>query len=139
MLVKKEKEQENHVVAIKNKLYDNSALEESTQRSSMNEQFMSNSMYQNGEGQFSQEQLYPPPGRFRTDSAAKPFGIKKPGAGTRGFGGGGSVYTAENRSYMLPSLGQAEPFSQNYKSYRGLAPQSAHHSTNANIDPRYQS
>jgi len=59
MLVKKEKEQENHVVAIKNKLYDNSALEESTQRSSMNEQFMSNSMYQNGEGQFSQEQLYP--------------------------------------------------------------------------------
>lgn len=53
MSVKKEKEQENHVVAIKNKLYDNSALEESTQRSSMNEQFMSNSMYQNGEGQFS--------------------------------------------------------------------------------------
>ena len=29
-LVKKDKEQENHVVAIKNKLYDNSALELST-------------------------------------------------------------------------------------------------------------
>ena len=58
MQVKKEKESENHVVAIKNKLYDNSALEESTQRSSMNEQFMSNSMYNNKEGgQFSQEQF----------------------------------------------------------------------------------
>jgi hypothetical protein len=33
-LVKQEKVQENHVVAIKNKLYDNSALELSTQRSS---------------------------------------------------------------------------------------------------------
>lgn len=58
MQVKKEKESENHVVAIKNKLYDNSALEESTQRSSMNEQFMSNSMYNNKEGgQFPQEQF----------------------------------------------------------------------------------
>lgn len=33
-LVKQDKVQENHVVAIKNKLYDNSALELSTQRSS---------------------------------------------------------------------------------------------------------
>jgi len=100
MQVKKEKESENHVVAIKNKLYDNSALEESTQRSSMNEQFMSNSMYNNKEGgQFSQEQFaVQQAGRYRTDSAAKkPFGIKKPGQR------GGSVYTTnENRSYMLP-------------------------------------
>ena len=46
--VKKEKEQENHAVALKNKLYDNSALEVSTQRSSFiggNPGFMSNSMY----------------------------------------------------------------------------------------------
>lgn len=57
MLIKKEKEQENHVVAIKNKLYDNSALEESTQRSSMAEQYMSNSMYQAREAALSQEQL----------------------------------------------------------------------------------
>ena len=42
--VKKDKEQENHVVAIKNKLYDNSALEMSTQRSSVGPgNYMSNS------------------------------------------------------------------------------------------------
>lgn len=33
-LIKKDREQDNHVIAIKNKLYDNSALDESTQRSS---------------------------------------------------------------------------------------------------------
>jgi len=33
-MIKKDKEQENHIVAIKNKLYDNSGLERSTERSS---------------------------------------------------------------------------------------------------------
>ena len=33
--IKKDKEQDHHVVPIKNKLYDNSALEMSTQRSSI--------------------------------------------------------------------------------------------------------
>lgn len=32
--IKQDKVQENHVIAIKNKLYDNSALETSTQKSS---------------------------------------------------------------------------------------------------------
>ena len=47
--VKKERKEDNHVVALKNKLYDNSALEVSTQRSSFiggNPNFMSNSMYE---------------------------------------------------------------------------------------------
>ena len=70
---------------VKNKLYDNSALEMSTQRSSManggQPNYMSNSMYQQQDSQIMQEQQSVENNiraKYRTDSAQKPFGIKKP-------------------------------------------------------------
>lgn len=138
-MVKQDKVQENHVVAIKNKLYDNSALELSTQRSSFigagaaaglaasqfrpplgphAADFAEQSVH--GELNRSQQSTRRP---YRTDSASKPFGIRKPPGPQRN----GSVYTSNPRfaKHGLADMRapHGDTFTQNFKSYRGVAPQ----------------
>lgn len=135
-MVKQDKVQENHVVAIKNKLYDNSALELSTQRSSfmgpggvpgMTSQMIRQPVdgqdlaQQSLQGEFnrSQQSTKRP---YRTDSATKPFGIRRPPMQPRN----GSVYTSNpNVRFAKPErMGHhGDTFSANFKSYRGVAPQ----------------
>ena len=74
---------DDHNIEIKCRLYHNSALEESTQRSSIQGggqyNFASNSMYQQSPMGMSQTQDQSQlVGKYRTESAAKPFGIKRP-------------------------------------------------------------
>lgn len=125
--------QENHVVAIKNKLYDNSALEVSTQRSS----FMgagaaamatTSQIRPGAEGQElsiqgglggSQQSTKR---QYRTDSASKPYQIRKPPPPRNG-----SVYTSNpNVRFAKPEMRgpHGDTFSQNFKAYHGVVPQS---------------
>jgi len=96
-LIKKDKEQDNHVVAIKNKLYDNSALEAST-----------NASFEGAPVNLSTQQK----AKYRTDSAAV-----KPGFALK-MNKGNSA--SERRSYILPNV--QENFNNQYKSYGRLDP-----------------
>jgi hypothetical protein len=62
---------------------------------------------------------------YRTDSASKPFGLKRPPMPNRN----GTVYTSANklnRPAGMDGRYHAETFSQNFKSYKGVAPQALH-------------
>ena len=84
---------------------------------------MNNSMYnQNASEGGPQPDASQIANKYRTDSAAKPFGLKKPPRGGRL--GSGRTHDDRNRSYMLPNLQQNDSFSQHYKSYGGLDPRS---------------
>jgi hypothetical protein len=121
--MKKDKEQENHVVAIKNKLYDNSALELSTQRSST-----INGQHPNDIVKHPEDSTMIMPGnsstgmnanKYRTDSA-QVFRLKPPlmrisSGRTQQVERHGGKFTGGGRPPAY--LQNNESFINNYKSY----------------------
>ena len=112
-LIKKDRQQDNHVIAIKNKLYDNSALDESTQRSSFQAGqpgYMSNSMIA-----VDKEMTKDQP-RYRTDSAAQKAGVFQIKKQHPNF-----MMDRNPSSDRIRNQGQNNTFLQ-YKSFQGEVP-----------------